>query len=315
MDDQTSAVAVIGAGLMGHAIALTFAAAGRTVSVYDPELASRASLPGRVERSLRDLGRTDAQVDQTLARITVCADLAEAVHDAAYVTEAAPERLDVKRGIFADLERVVPAGTILASNTSVIPITQITALMSTPERAVGTHWWNPGHLIPLVEVVPTEWTTDDTVERTVATLAGIGKSPVRVKRDVPGFIGNRLQHALWREAINIVEQGYCSAADIDLVVTSGFGRRLAVLGPMANADLIGTDLTLDIHTQVLYDLDGRPEPSPLLRELVGDGRLGWKSGEGFMSWTAEEQDAVRERVSAHLLRMSEQLDRVPEEET
>lgn len=308
MEDESGPVAVIGAGLMGHSIALTFASAGRTTRIYDPVVASRATLPDRVAQSLRDLGRSAGQVDQTLERITVCADLEEAAHDAVYVTEAALEKLELKRGIFADLEQIVPDETILASNTSVMPITQIITRMTTPHRAVGTHWWNPGHLIPLVEVVRTEWTTDETVERTVATLASIGKSPVRVKRDVPGFIGNRLQHALWREAINIVEQGYCTAEDVDLVVTSGFGRRLAVLGPMANADLIGTDLTLDIHNQVLYDLDARPDPSPLLRQLVDDGRLGWKSGEGFMSWTPDEQDAVRARVATHLKRMSAQLD-------
>lgn len=305
-------VAVIGAGLMGHSIALTFADAGRATRVFDPDPASRSSLRARVRQSLSDLGRSSTEITRALGRIELCDDLADAVHDAAYVTEAAPEKLELKQGLFADLERLAPADAILASNTSVMPITAIVERMTSRHRAIGTHWWNPGHLIPLVEVVRTEWTSDDTVEHTVATLRGVGKSPVRVNRDVPGFIGNRLQHALWREAINLVERGICTAADVDLVVTSGFGRRLAVLGPIANADLIGTDLTLDIHSQVLHDLEARPDPSPYLRALVDDGRLGWKSGEGFLRWTEDDKAATRERVARHLLRLRAELGDTPQ---
>lgn len=305
-------VAVIGAGLMGHSIALTFAGAGRPTRVYDPDSGSRATLETRVRQSLRDLGRAEVRIDETLDLIVVCDELDAAVHDAGYVTEAAPEKLVLKQGLFADLERLAPADAILASNTSVMPITAIVDRISSRHRAVGTHWWNPGHLIPLVEVVRTKWTSDDAVERTMTTLSALGKAPVLVNRDVPGFIGNRLQHALWREAINIVEQGICTAEDLDLVVTSGFGRRLAVLGPLANADLIGTDLTLDIHSQVLHDLDARPDPSPYLRALIADGRLGWKTDQGFRTWSEAEKVAARQRVATHLLRISEMYDTTPD---
>ena len=184
-----------------------------------------------------------------------------------------------------------------------MPITRIMAGLEHRQRAVGTHWWNPPHLIPLVEVIRTEWTDESVVEVMTALLAGAGKTPVRVDKDVPGFIGNRLQHALWREAISLVERGICDAASVDTVIKSCFGRRLAVLGPLVNADLVGLDLTLDIHTQVLADLETRQGPSPLLEAMVKRGELGMKSGRGFYDWTPEEASAVRSRVSTHLQKL------------
>ena len=189
-----------------------------------------------------------------------------------------------------------------------MPITKIMRGLQHRERALGSHWWNPPHMIPLVEVVRTEWTSEETVETMMCLLAAAGKAPVRVEKDVSGFIGNRLQHALWREAINLVESGICDAAAVDTVVKQSFGRRLAVLGPLENADLVGTDLTLDIHSQVLFDLDSRPRPSPHLEKLVADGKLGMKSGEGFQRWTDEEAKAVRERVANHLRELEKILD-------
>ncbi len=233
---------------------------------------------------------------------------ASAVGDADVVFEAAPEKMELKKAIFAEVEADAPTEAILASNTSVMPITEIMGGLEHRERALGTHWWNPPHMIPLVEVVRTEWTTDGVVETMMDLLKSVGKAPVRVEKDVPGFIGNRLQHALWREAISLVENGICDAAAVNTVVKQSFGRRLAVLGPLENADLIGTDLTLDIHSQVLFDLENRPAPSPYLEQLVADGRLGMKSGEGFQRWTEEEAKAVRDRVARHLRKLETILD-------
>jgi len=167
-------------------------------------------------------------------------------------------------------------------------------------RALGTHWWNPPYLVPLVEVIGTEWTTPATIDWTMKLHAAVGKTPAHVKKDVPGFIGNRLQHALWREAISLVEHGICDAETVDTVIKAAFGRRLAVLGPLENADMVGTDLTLAIHKTVLPAIDGTAGPSPYLEKLVADGRLGFKSGEGFRKWTAEQQAALRARVLQHL---------------
>jgi 3-hydroxybutyryl-CoA dehydrogenase len=167
-------------------------------------------------------------------------------------------------------------------------------------RALGTHWWNPPFLVPLVEVIGTEWTAPACIDRVMALHRAIGKCPVHVRRDVPGFIGNRLQHALWREAIALVQDGVCDAETVDTVIKMSFGRRLAVLGPLENADLVGTDLTAAIHATVLPSLDRSMTPLPYLESLVRHGRLGMKSGEGFRTWTAGQQADLRARVFDHL---------------
>ena len=296
-------IAVLGAGLMGHGIALTFARAGHQVKVYDAFPAGLETLAARVRDSLNALGVEGADVDDALARISTEPDLALCVADADFVFEAAPEKPDLKRALFAEVEEHAPGTAVFASNTSVIPITTIMSELKDRWRALGTHWWNPPHMIPLVEVIRTEWTSDSTIASMMELLASAGKTPVRVEKDVAGFIGNRLQHAMWREAISLVEKGVCSAADVDTVINTSFGRRLSVLGPLANADLVGTDLTLDIHENVLADLENRPGPSPYLRDLVEAGKLGMKSGEGFQKWTPEEADEVRQRVATHLRRL------------
>jgi len=152
----------------------------------------------------------------------------------------------------------------------------------------------------LVEVIGTQWTSVKAIDRTIALHKAAGKMPVHVKKDVPGFVGNRLQHALWREAIALVEHGICDAETVDTVIKASFGRRLAVLGPLENADLVGTDLTLAIHRTVLPAIEHRAGPSPYLEALVAKGKLGFKSGEGFRKWSAEEQAALRAKVVQHL---------------
>ena len=207
-----------------------------------------------------------------------CAELAAAVRDADFVFEAGPENLELKRRLFEEVEQAAPAHALLASNTSVIPITQIMAGLERQGRTLGTHWWNPPYLVPLVEVIQTEHTDPSAVETMTDLLRAVGKTPVTVRKDVPGFIGNRLQHAMWREAIALVERGVCDAETVDTVVKSSFGMRLAVLGPLENADLVGTDLTLAVHEHVLPDLDRTPGPLPYLKSLVEGGRLGMKNG-------------------------------------
>lgn len=301
-------IAVIGAGLMGHGIALTLARAGQYVTITDPHAETLKSAPKRISDSLRVMGAEDNEIARTLKMIELCSSVGSAVCKADFVFEAAPEKLDLKRQIFADVEAHAPVAAVLASNTSVIQITKIMDGLKHPERALGTHWWNPPHLIPLVEVIKTGWTDGEVAERMMALLASAGKTPVMVEKDVPGFIGNRLQHALWREAVSLVERGICDAEAVDTVVKSCFGRRLAVLGPLENADLVGTDLTLDIHENVLFDLESRQGPSPYLQQLVKDGKLGMKSGEGFRKWTEDEANAVRARVGRHLTRLEGILD-------
>jgi len=267
-------IAVIGAGLMGHGIAQVFALAGHEVSIHDSVAANLDSAKARIRANLRDLGDDLSAVE----RVHPTADLAAAVREADYVVEAVLEDLPLKQKLFVEIERNVRPHTILASNTSVIPITQIMADLRDRSRALGTHWWNPPYLVPLVEVIGTQWTSLDAIDWTVALHKDAG----------------------WREAIALVERGVCDAETVDTVIKASFGRRLAVLGPLENADLVGTDLTLAIHKTVLPDIDNRAGPSPYLEGLVAKGKLGFKSGEGFRAWSAEAQAALRAKVLQHL---------------
>lgn len=296
-------IAVIGAGLMGHGIALTLARAGQYVAITDPVPEARQTVSARMRHSMASMGDNDASIAKALKMIEIFETTAAAVRKANVVFEAAPEKLALKQKIFAEIEEHAPEHCILASNTSVMPITEIMSGLRLKNRALGTHWWNPPHMIPLVEVIKTEWTDPDVAKTMFDLLEDAGKTPVMVEKDVPGFIGNRLQHALWREAISLVENGICDAEAVDTVIKSSFGRRLAVLGPLENADLVGTDLTLDIHENVLHDIEARQGPSPFLRNLVAEGRLGMKTGEGFRKWTKAEADDVRARVARHLKRL------------
>jgi len=296
IEPSKAKIAVIGAGLMGHGIAQVFALAGHDVTITDTVVQNLDTAKARIAANLRDLGDDASAVE----RVTPCFDLADALRGADYVVEAVLENLALKQKLFAEIERHVRPDTILASNTSVIPITAIMQGLTRRERALGTHWWNPPFLVPLVEVIETQWTSSEAVAWTMALHLAAGKKPAHVKKDVPGFIGNRLQHALWREAISLVENGICDAETVDAVIKASFGRRIAVLGPLENADLVGTDLTLAIHDTVLPAIDSRPGPSPYLQKLVADGKLGFKSGEGFRKWSAEEQAALRAKVFAHL---------------
>jgi 3-hydroxybutyryl-CoA dehydrogenase len=289
-------IAVIGAGLMGHGIAQVFALAGHEVTIYDPVMSALDSVQSRIATNLKDLGEDESAVE----RVMGCHDLGDALRDVDYVVEAAKEDLALKQKLFVEIEQHVRPDTILASNTSVIPITKIMEGLKDRSRALGTHWWNPPYLVPLVEVIGTKWTTQKAIDWTIDLHRAAGKMPVHVKKDVPGFVGNRLQHALWREAIALVEHGICDAETVDTVIKASFGRRLAVLGPLENADLVGTDLTLAIHQTVLPAIEARKGPSPYLEKLVKDGKLGFKSGEGFRTWTPEQQQALRAQVLAHL---------------
>lgn len=289
-------IAVIGAGLMGHGIAQVFAVAGHDVRVYDSQSSALETLRSRIGANLVKLGIPTGAEEL----VTGFGTIEQTVESADFVFEAAPEKIELKQSLFAELVKQAPRKAILASNTSVIPITEIAGNLDTADRILGTHWWNPPFLVPLVEVVGTEKTTAENIERTIRLLESVGKTAVHIKKDVAGFVGNRLQHALWREAIAIVAEGIADARTVDTVVKSSFGRRLAVLGPIENADLVGTDLTLDIHNVVLKHLNRDPGPSPYLRALVDAGKLGVKSGEGFRTWTQEEADALRNEVYIYL---------------
>jgi 3-hydroxybutyryl-CoA dehydrogenase len=294
---EQRAVGIVGAGLMGHAIAYLFAQSGFRVRVQDPSAASLESLPMRVARICELLG---SDPETVLSRIRCETDLASAVEGTELVIEAAPEKLAVKQAVFAELERHAPPAAILASNTSVIPISAISERLRLKHRVVGAHFWNPPHLVPLVEVVMMREENRAAAEALIALLRSMGRHPVLVQRDIPGFIGNRLQHALKREAIALVAAGICDAETIDEVVRFGFGARMAVLGPLEQSDLVGLDLTQQIHDILMPELDVTPHTHPYLAERVAHGELGMKSGQGFRHWTSESSQAVRDRLAQFL---------------
>ncbi len=295
MSDQ-GRIAVIGAGLMGHGIAQVFACAGHPVAVQDPFPAARASLHERIATNLRRLGLSEAPLQLVSAHESV----EDALSGAAFVFEAAPEDVALKQDLLAQLTAVADPACIVASNTSSMPVGLIAAKASGRDRVIGTHWWNPPFLIPLVEVVQGERTSDATVAKTMALLGDVGKLPVHVRKDVPGFVANRLQHALWREAMALVQGGVCDAETVDLCIKNSFGLRLSVMGPLETADLGGLDMVLSIHEQILPSIDRTPGPLQILKDKVAAGDLGMKTGHGFYAWTEEEMAATRQLLADHL---------------
>jgi 3-hydroxybutyryl-CoA dehydrogenase len=254
-------------------------------------------LPARIAEICDLLGTDRAAADRVIGGSSI----AWAAANASIIIEAAPERLALKQQIFATLEQHAPADAILASNTSALPISQIAAGLPTRERILGAHFWNPPHLVPLVEIVLMDEANRPAAERLAGVLRAIGRHPVFVQRDIPGFIGNRLQHALKREAIALVAAGVCDAETIDDVVKQGFGARLGVLGPLEQSDLVGLDLTKNIHDTLIPDLDTTAHTHPYLETLIAKGDLGMKTGRGFRQWTPEQADAVRERLRRALI--------------
>ena len=304
MLDQIDRAAVIGAGLMGRRIAGVMARAGIEVVLADadPGVAEAGAEVAR-EMASTTLGSV---MSPDPGAITWTADLDAAVSEAQFVTEAVIEDVDIKRALMARLGAAAPAA-ILASNTSVLPISAIAAATPDPQRVVGTHWWNPPDLIPIVEVVRGASTSDATMDRTFALMTRLGKLPVRVERDVPGFVGNRLQHALWREAIALVAEGVCDAQTVDLVVRNTIGLRLAQMGPIENADYVGLDLTLAIHRAVIPALNADRDAHPHLAQLVAEGNLGAKTGQGFRTWQPGDRDLAATHLAQHIQRqLSEQ---------
>ena len=304
--DRMGKVAVIGAGLMGHGIAQVFAAGGYDVNLMDIEHERLAHALKNIRKNLalmaeNGLGRAE-DIDSIVARITTTTELDQAAGEADFLVEAVSEILELKQKLFRELDVLSPEEAVLATNTSVISITEIAAESAGRERIIGTHFWNPPYLVPLVEVIPGEDSAPWALDLAYDLLRAVGKHPVRVKKDVPGFVGNRLQHALWREAISIVERGIADAETVDEVIKMGFGMRLPVLGPLETADMVGLDLTLQIHDYILKHIEDSPQPSPLLKEKVEKGELGFSSGRGFKSWTQQEIDECREGLQRHLLK-------------
>ena len=303
---------ICGGGMMGSAIAQVLAGIeGSQITVYDVypvdiEAKIRGNMKLLVEKGIV----TEADVDNVVSKIRFTQDLNdEGVKCAQMVVECVLEEMELKQNLFAQLEDYVSDDTIFCTNTSVMSPTEISAKCKHKERLCGTHFWNPAFLIPLVEVVKTPDTTDEVADTVMDILTRAGKKPVLCKKDVPGFIANRMQHALWREAISIVERGIADAKTVDDACKYSFGLRLPYLPPLVNSDMVGTQLTYNIHSYVLKDLEDRHDASPLLKEMLDEGKNGFRAEakdgvhEGFMKYTDEEIAQINSGLNEYLIKM------------
>jgi 3-hydroxybutyryl-CoA dehydrogenase len=299
-------VVICGAGMMGNMIALCFSSCPDfKVTVWNRREKPCLEVIRDNLNQLKDKGIiTEEEVEARMSRISfVFPDKGEEFKNADLIIECVAEVMETKQNLFAELEGICRDDCIFATNTSVMSPTEIAEKCVHKERVVGTHFWNPGHLIPLVEVVKTEYATVENVQLTMDALSKAGKKPIFCKKDVPGFVANRMQHALWREAISIVENGIADPETVDDAVKYSFGLRLPQLAPIENSDMVGTQLTYNIHSYVLKYLEDTHEPSPLLSKMIEEGKMGFSSGEGFMKWDDEKIAKSKKDLNEYLIKM------------
>jgi 3-hydroxyacyl-CoA dehydrogenase len=310
-------IAIVGTGTMGYGIGTVYAADGRTVRLYDASAEALEQARTNIDTALETLteaGRLSADDRSAITeRISYHETIEETVGDADLVTEAVSEDLEIKREVFTRLDRHAPAEAILATNTSGLSITDIAGVVDDPSRVVGTHWFNPPHIVPLVEVVRGEQTGDDTVSRTYDLLEVVGKEPVEVKKDIPGFIGNRIQMAMDFEAWSLLQKGVASAEDIDRAVRAGFGFRVPVLGVFKKSDFTGLDVYEEVMSYLLKEIDRGTEPTASLSSLVEQGHYGVKTGQGVYDWEGADFDQLADERDQQLLAMLDAYEEAIEE--
>lgn len=299
-------VLIMGGGLMGKNIAFVVASVkAYDVTVYDINDVDVEAGIRQSTKQLLDKGViSEAELADRLSRIRFTKDIdAPEIKAADLVIEAVFEDMNIKRETFAKLEERCREDCIFCTNSSVMSPSEISRDLKVRNRFVGTHFWNPGHLIPLVEVVKTDATDDQTANAVMDFMTAIGKKPCLCKKDVPGFIANRLQHALWREAFSIVDNGIADAETVDTAIKNSFGLRLPQLSVCENSDLVGTDLTYNIHDYVLQYLEDGHRPAKCIVDMKEQGKLGFKSGEGFYKWSEEDKKKCADDLNEYLIRM------------
>jgi 3-hydroxybutyryl-CoA dehydrogenase len=291
-------VGVLGLGTMGHGIAQTFAAAGCLVTAYDEAEAARSTAIDRIRSNLMQMaaeGLIDASaVEETVERITVVDQPRLAVEGAEYVVEAVLENLPLKQTLFPQLESWISPDAVLASNTSTFPMTQISKNMQHPERAINTHWFNPPHLVPVVEVVPGEQTSPEVTELTLDLHKRIGKQAVRINREIPGLLVNRVQIAMIREVFHLWDQGIASAEDIDTAIRGSMGFRMAANGPLEIADFGGLDVWLKVFEGLAPEIRSDSGVPGRVQEIVDNGNYGMKTGKGIYDYPPEVAEQKRQ---------------------
>ena len=313
--NQKKRVAVLGAGVMGTGIAQLFATKGYPVTiiyVYDDIVRAKPieTMTSNLQVLCENGVIKEEEIPSILANVTCTEDMEAAAKSADIIFECIVEDLATKQEYFKKLDEICSPDTILATNTSVISVTEIAEKAVHKDRIIGTHYWKPAYIIPLVEVVKTEHVSEKTVNETYSLLEEAGKMPVIVQKDVPGFLANRMQHALFREAISIVENGIATPEDVDKAIKFGFGMRLGVMAPIEVIDSGGIDLTYNIHKYLFPHIENSTEPAPLLEKLLAEGKLGFKTGEGIMKWSPEQIKESQENLITGLIKVEKALGRL-----
>jgi 3-hydroxybutyryl-CoA dehydrogenase len=301
-------ISVIGAGIMGHGIAQTFALGRYDVILNDinNEILQKAfqQIRSNLDTFVEFGIITQEVAKEALRKIKTTTDFMEAVKEPDLIVEALPEIIDLKKQFFKDLDRYCPSHTIIASNTSGLSLTEMTSEFRRKEQVVIAHWWNPPHIIPVVEIVRGKYTSDKTMDLVYQVLTAIGKKPVRILRETLGFLGNRLQFALYREVLACLKEGIASAEDIDTTVKGSFGFRMPTIGPLETSDFGGLDTFLYITEYLFKDLDRSVEPPEILKEKVKQEKLGVKTGEGFFLYPpGKKEERIKERDRQFLQRL------------
>jgi len=305
-------IAVLGAGIMGHGIAQRFLMGGYPVRLYDIDEAILETARAHIEQNLRRFQQfgliAETDIAPAMARLSTGSKLAESVKASDFILEAVPEDLKLKQRLFETVEASCPKDAILSSNTSSLTMEAIGSGVKEKDRLITTHWFNPPHIVPTVEVVKSPWTSEETLETTYALMERIGKTPVKINREIPGFLINRIQMAMIREILDLYDKGIASASDIDKAVKGSIGFRLASIGPLLTIDLAGTRLWLKVCENLFPEIADAKDPPAALKDLAAKGHDGIKSGKGFYDYPFEfsrkELDqAIRKRDEEFLNRL------------
>ena len=305
-------ITVLGSGIMGHGIAQSFLMGGYPVMLFDISEPILATARAHVKKNLELFFRSDLikeeDIETCMGKLTTTTDLEKAVSNADFIVEAAPEDLNLKQGLFEKIESFCNEDTIIASNTSSLTLKKIGERVKKKSRLVVTHWFNPPHIVPTVEVVQNEDTSDETVDIAYDLMEKIKKSPVKINWEIPGFIVNRVQIAMVREVLNLYKMGVAGAADIDRAVKGSMGFRLASIGPLLTIDMGGVKLWRSVCANLLPNIESGTTPPAALDELISEGNDGIKTGKGFYDYTVDfsEEDldkAVQQRDQEFLNRL------------
>ncbi len=310
--EEIKNITVLGSGIMGHGIAQSFLMGGYPVMLFDISEPILVTAKAHVKKNLELFFKSDLikeeDIEASLKRLTTTTDLEKAVSKADFIVEAAPEDLNLKQGLFEKIESFCDENTIIASNTSSLTLKEIGEKVKNKSRLVVTHWFNPPHIVPTVEVVKNEGTSNETAGTAYGLMEKIKKTPVMINWEIPGFIVNRIQIAMVREVLNLYKKGVASAADIDRAVRGSMGFRLASIGPLLTIDLAGVKLWRNVCANLLPQIESGITPPAALDDLVAKGNDGIKSGKGFYDYTVDfsEEDldkAIEQRDQEFLNRL------------